>query len=485
MMFSTQYLLSNEKINVPYNGAVDRVADWYLWVGENLEHHKVEKDGSCFFFLGSGVHLDFPGCKESEFLKEAPMSLEGLFDFSDRIAGVFLILFFDGKEIHAFNDTSAVIKCFYHLSNNKIQAIGSSAKILSEFCDTTIDEAPEAISYYQNDFPKTGYISIGNKTRFEDVFQLLPNHTLNLNLGKIDRFFPRKPRVEISNDSAADKLKEFSDSIFKTLLKFYKISCSLTAGWDSRMVMALSYPYRSEIDYYTFVIDKYSKDHMDYWIPEKIAKRTNVKYQRIDNNLLPDSEELNDILNAYENLKFIDFKRALGGFSHFRKSKDHIVLTGAVGEICKNYYEDYKVDDGKSLALAGHQIYNDYTKDFFDKKYKELKEVQDKYGYDLRDIAHWEQNITNFAGQSNAYFLNVCKVFSPFNCRAVIDTILMVPRKNRDGHLHKFNKVYLKKYAPELLEFPVNPNNKITMIKLMKRLGLYKIYKRAASQLGV
>ena len=97
--------------------------------------------------------------------------------------------------------------------------------------------------------------------------------------------------------------------------------------------------------------------------------------------------------------------------------------------------------------------------------------------YNILDLVHWEQDITNFAGQNMHYAHHYTKIASIFNCTKVLELMLAVHKRERDAKNPRFYKYLISKMWPELNKFPYNPSLKEKLIRFFKYIRLYKIYK--------
>ena len=118
-----------------------------------------------------------------------------------------------------------------------------------------------------------------------------------------------------------------------------------------------------------------------------------------------------------------------------------------------------------------------YLEDYYQNWLNQNKETIKKYGYELLDFIHWEQDISNFAGQNTHYANHYVNLFSIFNSREIMKIMLSVNPKYRDGKNTIFFRYLIKKMWPELLNYPFNPTFKDKLILFMKKINIYRLYK--------
>lgn len=129
-------------------------------------------------------------------------------------------------------------------------------------------------------FFKKNFIRLGNKTIYKNTFQLLPNHLLSLSDNVVKRYFPREEKEELNLESAIEKVHQYFTNIIEAALSRFELKCSITSGWDSRIVTSLTKGHYNSIEYYTFKNPPYKSNHPDL----KISK-INCLHMHIGSNL--------------------------------------------------------------------------------------------------------------------------------------------------------------------------------------------------------
>jgi len=474
-----QYVFSRNGLNIslPEGWKIRGIAGYLLAVAPDLPLHTYQGEQVSYFLIGLAFHIEYPSLNEKEILNRFPEEFNAFLNAIDFLSGNFVIIRKAKDSVEILNDNSASLKAFYLLDNTGfVDAVASDPALLKELYTLEEDNSPEAQYFYNSSFFKKNQIRLGDRTQFRNVFQVLPNHFLDIASAKSIRFFPREKKEESSLNESIDKTNYYLTSVIDAASRRYNLKCGLTAGWDSRMVLAATKHKKHEVLYYTFYSSNKMEQNKDIEIARKIAETLNLHYKLIDTNFQQENSQNQDLYQNYCLMHPHKPRLIANGFSQF-DNKNDLALLGVISEIAKNYYESVVVKDGETLTKASHFELCDYVINYQQKKYEELKPLCDKYGYNLKDIAHWEQDIANFAAQGIQYNSFALRTFSPFNSREIIKTILATPRKYRDKHCHKFYSNYLKKYWPELLDFPVNPTLKMKMIVFTKKVKLYDIYK--------
>lgn len=481
--FSNQYLISTTEISSPVENWLSISLDGAtLHYAPNLSITESTKEGQRVLLLGFAFHVLQPDWNEQEILESFPSIDKDILDYLDLLCGIHLIIVIKDGKTQLFHDAAAVMKMFKLEENNQLKAVASDPNLLQQCFPLAKDDSSEANAFYTSAFFLNTGIRIGKLTQYSQVEQILPNHSLHLNTGEVARYFPRKKKVDLEVTKALEDVHTYFTNVIKAADRKYDIKCSMTAGWDSRMLLAMTKDFHDSIEYYTFELPSFDHKHEDYKIPKMMSETLGLNHSFGSKNIQLDDASKKAVKSSFKLLETEKIDTYLGGFPKYMDDKN-ILLVGTVSEICKNYYDNVDITSGASFAKAAHFPVIPYTTTYFESKLAELKQLQSLYGYDLRDIAHWEQDITNFAAKRTLYLYSFVRAFSPFNARIIIQTILSVPRKLRDKQQHEFYGLYLEKYYPELLQFPVNPSLKQKLIRLGKKVGLYGAYKKISTQL--
>jgi len=482
--FKSQYIITSNQLvsKVDLNWEKEEFQEFSLHTAPNLNKYVHIRGKNKIVLIGFAFHVLYSDKDEQSIINDISIEEDMFLNDLDCLCGNFLILFERDRELTLYNDAAAVMKMFYLVEKKKIQSVASDPKLLQQLTQLKHDQDDRSLEFYNGQFFSKYLIRLGEKTSYQNVFQVLPNHLINVTSFRVERFFPRESMEKLSIENSTARIHQYFTNVVEAASRRYNLKCSLTAGWDSRMVAAMTLKHKEKVDYYTFIHPGYNNKHHDIKIPKKIAKELGLNHKIISKNEMISKESQENAKASFDLLPKENFQNIMGGYSWFSEKQD-LVLIGSVSEICKNYFDEVNIVDGKSLAQAAHFPLMPYTISYFQSKYYEMNALCKKYGYDIRDLVHWEQDITNFAAKRTLYMSFITKAFSPFNSRLIINTILSAPRKSRDKHLHPYYKKYLKQFHPELTIFPINPTSRKRLMVAGKKLGIYSTYKKISTKL--
>ena len=393
--------------------------------------------------------------------------------------GTYRIFRAEGKNVSIYHDAATSGKIFYKFLENKL-IVGSDQRILEDVFKLKKDDSEIALKFYNSDFFKNRETWFGNLTPYKDLFQLLPNYKICSDLGKVIRYFPLYPLQKKELKEVASQSKKIIEGYYQAAANRFDLKVSMTAGWDSRILLAASKPYVNNAQYYTFLRYNINETHFDVVTAQQMAKDFGL-----DHFLLPDEmvhqKEIEEWMR--QNLALLSTERC----RHMMDLKDRgtgnpIAVLGTLSEVVKNYLENVPVHTGKELVAALHFPAFEYLEEYFQSWLEENREYLQKLGYSFMDFAHWEQDITNFAGQGLCYHNLVLPAFTPFNSRMLLNTMLSVNAKYRDQHYNELYVEIIKEMWPDLLAYPINPGRKAKLIALAKKIGIYHFYKRLSTK---
>lgn len=469
-MFKNQYILTDKNINAPSESNSYKIGDYNLITSEEIQVFSSKNNK--IILIGYTFHC-YNSKTEQEIVDYLSiLDKKKLLDEIDNLCGHF-ILISNKKELKIYTDACASFKVYYGKSN-QFTFIGSDPKTLCRFESFIFHNDNKKKIFYESDYFLQDNTKIGHHTRYKNIYQLISNYCLDVNDLKSERVFPRKKRKELTMKDASKKLIPIFDNILNQIQKKYTIFTSITAGYDSRLLMSITKKTSKNIQYYTFKLPDKSEKLVDYTLPKSICSDLDLNYRSIKIDVF-DNKTKQEIESIYDLPKLRPFQQYKNIFP--KNKKPNILLVGFVSEISKNYLERVKVINGRDIVRALHSPDNKYLENYYQDWLNNNKKNIQEYGYEILDFIHWEQDITNFAGQNTYYAHHYVNLFSIFNSREIIKIMLSVNPKLRDGKNTIFFRFLIKQMWKELLNYPFNPTAKNKIILILKYLKLYPLYK--------
>ena len=80
-----------------------------------------------------------------------------------------------------------------------------------------------------------------------------------------------------------------------------------------------------------------------------------------------------------------------------------------------------------------------------------------EHGYDVLDLFYWEQRLGSWCATGHLEWDLVREMFTPFNCRRLLDLLLRVDRTHRRPRRYALHVDMIQALWPETLCEPINP----------------------------
>jgi hypothetical protein len=260
------------------------------------------------------------------------------------------------------------------------------------------------------------------------------------------------------------------------------LAFTLTAGWDSRIILSSCKDIIHDITFYTLRYRNMNDRHMDIRIPMSLSKSLNLNFDIFDcqKDISP---EFRKIYESNTDMAHInDWGEIAFGMSKTYPQKK-VAVKGNCSEIGRCFY----FPDGK---LKNNLTENDFLLleqgwgklNFIKEEIRKWNESvkENSFNYNLYDLFYWEHRMGSWQAQSQLEWDIVQEVFTPFNSRELLDLMLSIDtskRKKNNPSLYIDSINYLWK---DTLCEPINPKNKIRslVVNILKKTGLFPILKK-------
>jgi len=208
-------------------------------------------------------------------------SAEKISDYMCSVSGRFVLILNTEKETLLFHDPCGLRTVYYTQYEGKT-FVGSEPNILKQVIP--LMEGERFSSYIGSSYVKTNiehWIPSGCSL-FEEVHHLIPNHYLRLSTLEQTRYWPARllPRRQVDEviADASDLLKRLMIAANNR----FKLALSLTAGWDSRMLLGASKSISNEIYYYTLQYRDLHSRSNDIKIPAELLRSLGLHHNILD-----------------------------------------------------------------------------------------------------------------------------------------------------------------------------------------------------------
>jgi len=431
--------------------------------------------------LGYIIDPDNPDHGDEDILNRMILHLsgcDGFFEQTYKFGGRWVLIVNDGKNVRLFNDAAGLRQVFYtDMSQTGVLWCASQPRIIAGLCGLEMD--PDAVDFIDSyEFrKKLEYRFPAYSSPYREIAHLLPNHYLDLKTGTRHRHWPNGPLKDMSPDDAIEEAASMLTSLLTGISRRFDLAISLTAGLDSRIVLAASRSLRDRISFMTVrQIDK-PDDHPDVAVASELLSRLALKHDVVRSSLIMEPEFLRVFSNNVPVAHAI-YAPDAHAILHYSK-QTMAAVTGSVSEIGRCSFRsklsksDRALISARDLASLQGMGESRFADDHFTAW---LDQLGDIYNYHILDLFEWEQGHGSWLAMCQLEFdIAWREIFTPFNCRHLLMTLLAVNDKYRKPPYELHEKL-IRRLWPELLSVPVNPHS-------LKRNKLYALKSFARNRL--
>ncbi len=312
---------------------------------------------------------------------------------------------------------------------------------------------------------------VGNQTIYQDVLRLMPNHYLDVGQRRQVRHYPHAQIQPQDPVQVFEQATAILRGIMTSITRRHKVSLGVTAGWDSRLMVAASRHVKDSIEYFTWQKSDMPDHHPDIIVPKKLAQALKLNFAI---KPAPSVFPAWFISLLAQNVTATILPKTGNIFAQLRAGDDQINLNGNTSEVARNYYYDRSGrgrDELSSERMAMLLLHSEEVTAFpvqqVDEWKRDLGCPLD--GPAMLDFLYWEQRMGGWCGQYFAEQDIAMDVIQPFNCRLLLETLLSCPRPMRSRPDYPLYRELIVRLWPEAMHVPINPSN--LPFRVRRKLG--------------
>ncbi|MFM1651726.1 hypothetical protein ACI7RC_06450 [Brevibacillus sp. B_LB10_24] len=441
-----------------------------LRIGENLcatvhpelETIQTEANGIQLTLLGFIIDPFRPLYSNEEVLQNINRNARNFDDVifqTDCCGGRWLIIYSDGAGVKLFHDTCGLRQVFYTRSNGEVWC-GSQPAILVDCLEETFFEfdesAMELIDSPQ--FDKTERVWPGEGTIYKAIKHLMPNHYLDVITGSTARFWPTEKLEELDVGYAVRLGTEMLQGSLQAAANRYDLMLPVTAGWESRTLLAASRAFSDKITYYISKHCELNANSADIRVPMQLLPRLGLQLNvmECERSMDPQFREI-----LHKNVTMArTLPKSLTIFHHYKYSQGRLNVCGNGSEVAKKCvytYFDRKRIDGRFLALITGYKNVGFATGQYDKWLQDTRHIAKEYNIDIFDLFYWEQRMGTWGAMYPAEQDIAIEEFWPFSNRKLLTTLMKVDTRYRNPPHYVLYRELIASMWKETLREPINP----------------------------
>jgi hypothetical protein len=425
--------------------------------------------------IGVILHPGFPEFSNQEVVNSLATSarFEALTEALEPCTGRYLLIYRDDVDVRFIADACGHYELYYNLD---FTCFASNISLLASHSKATAWEGENKLLY--DKIEGSDKLSIGSSTRYSNVKHLMPNHYLSLSEKESVRFFPVAGNEVVMQpfDDAVLKISTALRVIAKSLVSRHTVILPVTAGYDSRLLLAAFRDLKVQTMIYRH--PGMDSEFYDIRIAEKLTAMTDRSLKVIEYNDDISATDQQFIQSLSEKPRARQFSTLVNAVkAHY---SNDFVLTGIAGEIGRSYFPEVKSDDPDLAEILSYFIGHP-------KSALAISEMKAWLaGFDLRylgehnlvDLFYWEHRMGIWGAKAMTESAFVTTPLCPINSRFVLKQFLSVSKSYRTYYRNKLFYALIENLDSRLLEYPFNPSAKSIVIKSLVFLGLYKYYRK-------
>jgi hypothetical protein len=336
---------------------------------------------------------------------------------------------------------------------------GSQPGILAECLDLEMDQSAQRFveSYAFRTHPEYRWPAAA--TPYAELRHLLPNHVLDLRAGRARRYWPDRPLTPLSAKTALEIMTDRLPGLISAAAARFDLALGLTAGWDSRLVLAASRQIKDKISYVTIRQRNMPDSARDLVVASRLAARLGLPHHII-HAAATNSAEFSYIFKrsaSFAHWHYAPDAEAILAFARRQK----VALTGSGAEVGRCSFRSdlplsrWRRARARDLARLQRMDSEPFAISQFEAW---LASLGDTHGINVLDLFEWEQGHGNWLAMTQLEFDSAWQdIFTPYNSREVLVTLLSVDERYRRKPDYRLFRDLILRLWPEVLSEPINP----------------------------
>jgi hypothetical protein len=479
LKFRRQFVLAPKSIECPFLHQNKQVSDQYILYSHiDLVVTEYIHKNAKLILLGDMFDYENPSKNNSEILKDLfDDNFENVLSKSAKYTGRFVILFVKGNDILIFNDVSAARKAYYCNIGNDLW-IASQPHLLAKILNLKGTTQVSKLSYYQSeDFTRSFGTNIGNTTFYDEVFQLLCNHYLNVNDRKINRYWPVEPNEINSLEFAKEKIAAMIQGIMEAIISRYEVMLPLTAGKDSRTLLSAIQNFRNKVYFYINWESEFKANNPDLLVPKRLLSKLKLDFHVID-PYIPIDKDFERIYFENNPLASKTFLPLI--YNYYVNFGNKVNLPGNTASAGLEYYSYFrnKHTTLEDILNLGQLKKYDFVNEYYTKWFSECEPLCSQNNINIISLFYWENRLTNSLLQVQLDKDIAQEEINPFNSRKLVSLFLSVKNKYLLPPDYILHTSIMRLLWPDVLKISVNPSFRNTVLRILNRMRLLDVIYR-------
>lgn len=462
LLYRRQFFFGPKYIESLPNWKKVQVSDkYYLTIHPDLYHIHLKNNDIEIISLGFILDPINPHFTDKDIVQDL---LNKSSDFSSIIkntydySGRWIIIYKDKNDIQFFNDAGGSRQIFYTFHGSGAWC-ASQPHTIAKKLKIPKSAQPDLLEFINSkEFEEDEHCMVGNSTLYNDIFHLIPNHSLSIDNQCISRYWPDEPIPKLSMAEATEKISKLFTGLYESANNRFDLMQPVTAGVDSRALLAASKKVSNDIFYFIQKFDKLTKFSPDISVPSKYLPSIGLDFNVVLCNEY--DKNFDEYLNKNVYMIQSEKKKVLY-YNFFKYHQNKVNVSGNMGGIIRhtgyNHFDgDGNTADLAKLFFAEDKIFviNEIDK-WLDTGISELIKKNNIY---MKDLFYWEHRGANWIPMFQTELDIAIDEWNPANCRNLIIASFAIPPDsiNTQDRTILYKNI-CQQLWPETLSFPISP----------------------------
>jgi hypothetical protein len=480
LLWRRQFALARKPLRQLSNWQYHPVGPYHLYGHPDLEINVFSDSKKTVVLLGYLFDVTETTKGNSDILADIASHSQTPEEFFLRLkphTGRYAFIFHSSEHSIVVQDALALREVYYCTANSQL-ICGSSSNLLAALGHPEITETndPEIQKFYKNQFKNAKWV--GDRTYYENVRHLLPNHYLDITKLQARRYWPTQTIRPLKFEAAVQQSCAFLQGALKAAAVRYPLMMAITAGTDSRTMLAASKDLADKIYFFINKERDLNDQSPDIRIPRAIFASLGLPFHvhEILNEVDPEFREV-----FLRNTFFASERILPTIFTYYRRHGDKLNILG-IGEIGRTRYgKQPPVLSGYRMAYAMGYKDSDYAIKTCADLLPEMSATASKCGVNMMTLLYWEQTMGNWGTVGNSESDIAIEEFDPYDSHFLYETFLGVNDKYTTYTNNRLFREMIRQMWPELLQWPINPpgdSKKDKITYFLKKMRVYPMLKQ-------
>lgn len=441
-----------------------------LTVHPDLEVTRVGGPERSITLLGYLLDPENPEATNADILRALlrdASPVEACIESTDGLGGRWALIVHDGRDTVIFHDAAGQRQVHFAWDASASAVVAASQPGLIAAA-LGLARDPAALDFMSSRIGGDGSVfwMPGDRTTYREIRALLPNHLLDLGTGRPRRYWPLQAPPEMADGDPVPASARLLRGQLEAARRRFELVLSMTAGWDSRLMLALSRDRIDRISCYTMLGPGTPAGSRDVVVPGRLLARLGVPHRVL---AYPDQVDQDFRRICRTNVDAV--KEAWSAdvqAIHQAYPGDRVCITGDVAEIVKCYYRTRGGRAASPLELARLTEIGEFP--FAIEAFREWLAGAQGTTIPLLDLFCWEQMAGRWQALIRAEYDVVQESFAPLNCRKLLRTMLAVGERERRPPRYRFFRSLIGYLWSDVLGEPINPREPVSPRALAGRL---------------